>query len=86
VTHRRRLREVFIEAEGACDRARQLADLEGVGESGARVITDMGYEDLGLVFETAKGTGVEDSVAITLKCETKVRLVVFRQPPSGGLG
>ncbi|MBD3853700.1 MAG: hypothetical protein IFJ96_02870 [Acidobacteria bacterium] len=50
VTQRRRLREILVETEDPGNGPCQLADLEGVGKPGARVVTDVGYEDLGLVF------------------------------------
>jgi hypothetical protein len=84
VAQRSRLREVLVEAEGTRNRARELADLEGVGESSARMISDVGHEDLGLVLETAKGASVEDAVAITLKFEAKVGRILLRRSPSGG--
>jgi hypothetical protein len=84
VSHCGRLREVFVQAKGTRDRARELTDLESVSESSARMISDVGHEDLGLVLETAKGASVEDSVAVTLKREAQVGRIVLSRPPSGG--
>ncbi len=72
VTQCRRLDEILVETERAGDGARQLTDLEGVGEPGARMISHVRHEDLGLVLEPTKGPRVEDSVAITLEGEPDI--------------
>jgi hypothetical protein len=48
-------REVLVEAERAGNGACQLTDFKGVGEPGARMISNMRDEDLGLVLEATEG-------------------------------
>ncbi len=75
VPHRRGLRQVFVEAQGAGNGPRQLADLEGMGQPRPGVVAHVGNEDLGLVFEPAKCPGVEDSIPVALIRQPDVRLI-----------
>ena len=59
--------EIDVEVEGSGDGARDLRDFEGVGEAVAEVVGVAAGEDLRLGFETAKGAGVDDAVAVALK-------------------
>ena len=59
--------EVFIEAKGTGDGARDLRDFHGVSEAAAEMIGAAMGEDLGFACETAKGAGVDDAAAIALK-------------------
>jgi hypothetical protein len=64
VGQRQRLGQVLVKTERAGERARNLGDLEGVGQPGAKVIAFVEDEDLGLVRESAEGGGVDDTVAV----------------------
>ncbi len=64
VGERQRLGQVLVEAERAGERARDLGDLERVGQPGAEMIAFVEDEDLGLVREPAKGGGMDDAVAV----------------------
>src|SRR5262249_59063140 len=65
VSERQRLGQILIETERAGERARDLGDLEGVGQPGAKMIPFVEDEDLGLVRESAKCGGVDDAVTVT---------------------
>ena len=67
VDQRQRFGEIDIEAECSGDGARDLRDLDGVGQAVAEVVGVAAGEDLGLVFEPAEGTRVNDAVTIALK-------------------
>ena len=62
-----RFGEVFVQVEGAGDRAGDLGDLQRVREAGDEVVADGGDEDLRLVLEAAERLAVEDAVAVTLE-------------------
>ena len=64
VGERERLGEVLVEPERAGERARDLGDLEGVGQPGAEMVALVEHEDLGLVREPAEGGGMDDAVAV----------------------
>src|SRR5262245_44536833 len=64
VRERQRLSQILIEAERAGERARDLGDLEGVGQPGAEVIALVKDEDLGLVREPPKCGCMDDAVAV----------------------
>ena len=66
------LDEILVEPQGPGRRAGDLRDLEGVGEAGSGVVAHVRDEDLGLVFESAKGPGMEDTVAVALKGEAAI--------------
>src|SRR5581483_480633 len=61
------LRQVFVEAQGAGDGARDLRDFQRVGQAGAIVVFFRVYENLRFMFQAAEGFGVEDAVAVALK-------------------
>ena len=67
VRERDRLDQVFVESQAARDRARDLCNLEAVGEARAEQIAFVIDEDLGLIFETAKCSGVNNAVAVALQ-------------------
>src|SRR5262249_19659157 len=56
--------EFAVEAEGGGNGARDLGDFESVGEAVAKVVGVTRREDLGLGFEAAKSSRVDDAVAI----------------------
>ena len=58
--------EVFVESERAADRSRHLCNFQRVSESSPVVIALRIDEHLGLVLESTKALGVQDSIPITL--------------------
>ncbi len=62
--------EAFIQAERGGDGARNLRDLDGVGEPGAEMIREALGEDLGLILQTAEGAGMNHAVAVALEVVT----------------
>jgi hypothetical protein len=76
--------EIDIEMERGCDRTRDLRDLDGVGEAVAEMVGVAAGKNLSLGFETAKGAGVDDAVAVTLKI-VAVRMGRLRDAASAGL-
>ena len=59
--------EAFIETERGGDGARNLRDLDGMGEPGAEVIGEALGEDLRLVLQAAEGAGMNNAVAVALE-------------------
>jgi hypothetical protein len=59
--------EINIEPKLLGDRAGDLRHLDGMGQAIAEVIADAGSEDLGLVFQSPEGAGVDDAIAVALK-------------------
>src|SRR5690606_14020224 len=70
---RNRFDEVFVQAQRARQRAGDLRHFETVGEARAKQIAFMVDENLGLVLEPPKGTGVDDAIAVTLELGTACR-------------
>jgi len=66
------LGEVFVEAEGATERAGEGGDLDGVGEAGTNVVAGAVERDLGFVFEATKSGTVNDAFAVPLKFGAEV--------------
>lgn len=58
--------EVFVELERAGDVPRNGGNLHGVREARAEVITGAVEENLGFIFEAAKGAGMDHAVAVAL--------------------
>src|SRR5262245_53218497 len=71
-----RLDQILIAAQSARQRASDLGNFERMGEAGAKVITLVVDEDLSLVFKPSEGGGVENTVAVALKCGAIFRLVI----------
>ena len=67
VAKRDRLRQVVVKPQGAGERARDLRDLDRVGEAGAEMVALVIDEHLGLVGETAEGGRMDDPVAVALE-------------------
>ena len=67
VGERKRLRQILIEAERTRQRARDLGDLERMGQPGPEMIALVKHEDLGLVGQPAKRGRMDDPVAIAPK-------------------
>jgi hypothetical protein len=67
VRQRHRLDQVLVQSQAPRDRAADLRDFDAVGEAGAEQIALVIDEDLGLVFEAAECTGMDDAVAVALE-------------------
>ena len=67
VRQRQGLRQIFVEAEGAGDRAGDLRDFEAVGQAGPVMVALVIDEDLCLVLEAPEGARMDDAVAVALK-------------------
>jgi hypothetical protein len=67
VGQRHGLGEILVEAQDPRRGARDLGNLEGVGEPGAKVIALVIDEHLGLVLEAAECGAVHDPVAVALE-------------------
>src|SRR5580698_7185623 len=67
VDQRQRLGKIDVQVELRSNGARDLRDLDGVGQAGAKVVGVAAGEDLRLVFETAESAGVDDAIAVTLE-------------------
>ena len=67
VTEPDRLGEVLVEAQRASDRARDLGDLERVGQPGAVVVALGRHEHLRLVLQPAERLAVDDAVTVALQ-------------------
>ena len=86
VSERNGFGEVFVEVERARDGASNLADFEGVGESGNIVVAEWGDEDLGLVLEAAECLAVEDAVAVALVFRADIGRRFWDGAPGGLCG
>ncbi len=78
------LDEINVQAELRRDGSRDLRDLNGMGQAIAKVVGVPASEDLGLGFEAAKGPGVDDAIAVTLKV-VAVRMRRLGETASAGL-
>ena len=65
--------QIGIKPKCACDGARDLRHLNRMGQARAVIIALMLYKNLCLVLEPAKGRGMDDPVAISLKRVAKGR-------------
>ena len=88
VAERDRLGEIVVEPERLGERARDLRDLDRMGEAGAEMIALVVDEDLGLVREAAKGGRMDDAVAVALEIAAgrRGRLGVEAPARAGGIG
>jgi hypothetical protein len=64
---RYRLNQIFIQTQGAGNRAAQLCDFQRMRQSGPKQIAFMVEEDLRFVNQTPKSCGVNDAITISLK-------------------
>jgi hypothetical protein len=67
VPERDGLGQILVQPQCAGDRARDVTDVERVGESHPVVIAFRREEHLGLVLETAERLGVHDPIAVALE-------------------
>jgi hypothetical protein len=59
--------KIVIETQGARHRAGDLRDLDAVRQARSKQVAFVIHEDLGLVFEAAKGGGMNDPVPVALE-------------------
>ncbi len=67
VRQRQRFGQIFIHAQNARHRARDLRDLNGMRQPVAKVIRNAGRENLRFVFEAPERPRVNHAVAVALK-------------------
>ena len=77
-----RLGQILVEPKEAGERARDLRHLQRVREPRAVVVALVRDEDLGLVHEPAKGSGVDDAVAVAAKLIARGALLLRHKPPT----
>ena len=77
-----RFGELFMQPEDFGDGARDLRNLERVGQARAVMIARRREEDLRLVLQPPEGFAVNDAIAVTLKRRSDVVLRLGTQPPS----
>src|SRR5262249_29710949 len=63
VGERQRLRQILVEPERARERARNLRDLQRMGQTGAKMIAFVKDENLGLVREPPEGARMVEGAA-----------------------
>ena len=78
--------EGHVEADGAGDADRHLADLDGVGEPGAEVVVVGGHEDLALAGQAPEGLGVLDAVEVALEAGAEPVRLLGHGPVAGAHG
>ena len=66
MSQRHRLGQVFMQAHRPADGAGDLGHLDGVGQAGAVVVPLVIDENLRFVLQSAKGGGVNDTIAVSL--------------------
>ena len=71
-----RLDKVLVKVERSADGAGNLHHLESVREASAVVVSSGRDKDLGFVHQATKTLGVEDAVAVALKCGSQIGLRV----------
>jgi hypothetical protein len=62
-----RFDEIFVESEGARDRAGHLRDLERMGQPNPVVVSFGSQENLGLMGQSAERLGMQDAISILLE-------------------
>src|SRR5580765_3108313 len=62
-----RLNEVLVQLQVACDRARDLCDLQRMRQASAEQVPFVIDEDLRLVFEAPERRGMDDAVTVALE-------------------
>ena len=73
VGERNRLAQVLVQAQRPRHRARQLRDLERVGQPGAKQVAFVVQEHLRLVDEAPKRAAVDDAIAVALEVVARRR-------------
>ena len=77
--------QVVVQVERAGDAAGDGGDFDGVGQARAQMVAGAVEEDLGLVFQAAKGARVDDAVAVALVFGAPQR-GRFRMNPAARIG
>src|SRR5690606_39603940 len=67
VSQRNGFGQVFMQAQVACQRTRDLSNFDAVRQAGAEEVAFMVDEYLGLVFQQPEGIAMDDAVAIALE-------------------
>src|SRR4249920_3323604 len=82
VRQRDRLDEILVQPQVACDRARDLCDLQRMRQAGAEQVAFVIDEDLRLVFEAPERRGMDDAVTVAreLGAAGRTRLGVAARP------
>ena len=75
------LDQIHVQSHQPGDRARDLGDLNRMGQPVAEMIGEARREDLRLVFQPPKGPGMENAVAIPLVI-VAIAVQGFREPAS----
>lgn len=81
---RKRFGEIYIQRQRTGNRASNLSDLNGVSQTIAKVIGIAAGENLSLIFEAAKGSRVNDAVAVALKI-VAIGMRRFRETAPAGV-
>ena len=75
--------QVFIGAQGAGNGSTDLGHFQGMGQTGAVLISLIVNEYLGFVFQPAKGGRMDDSVTIPLIDSSVIGFIIRIQPSAG---
>jgi hypothetical protein len=67
VSQRDGLSQILIETEGFRDRSCNLRNLKGMRQSGPVMIAHWNEKDLGFVFQSPEGLGMDDSIPVVLE-------------------
>ena len=67
VRQRQSLGQIVIQSKKGSYRSRHLRHFHRVGQTVTEMVRDPGREDLGLVFQTAKRSGMHDAIAVSLE-------------------
>jgi hypothetical protein len=84
VNQRQRFGEIDVEIERGGYGAGDLRDFDRVGETVAEVVGVAAGEDLGFVFEAAKGAGMDDTITVALEI-VAIGMGYFRDAASAGM-
>jgi hypothetical protein len=71
VNQGKRLSQIFVQAKCRCNRPRDLRDLNGVGQTAAKMIGRTAGKYLRLPREAPEGTGLHNALAIPLEGRTR---------------
>jgi hypothetical protein len=74
--------QVFIQSQGACNRAAKLRHLQRMREPGAKQVAFMVQKNLGFVDQPAKRSAVNDAVTVALKFGTRGGRTLKKPPPT----
>src|SRR5262249_17068743 len=80
VAERNRLGELFVQVQNFRDGARDLRNLERVGQPRPVVIARRSEEHLRLVLQASECLGVDDAIAVPLKRRSYIIFRLYAQP------